>query len=202
MPDRCELARPLRPARATWAPSNALAGSIWLPTLAPCGQQRAGWLDERCAIARLRDASDFHLAWPRPCRICSRALPATQPANQPASSRQPATQPDCRPASQPCTEPAPASQPRSQATSQPAAGSQPRSRTVGLPASHAASPCQYEASRAARQPASQQQVASHAAGLLACQPATQPAPASLKRASQRELLWATCLARPGCQRTT
>ena len=131
-------ARPGRPA-TRWlarsachcsrrAPSNALAGSIWLPTLAPCGQQRAGWLDERCATARLRDASDFHLAWPRPCRICSRALPATQPANQPASSRQPATQPDCRPASQPCSQPLPASH----AARQPASQQQVASRAAGL----------------------------------------------------------------------
>ena len=40
LPDRCELARPLRPARATWAPSNAQAGSIWLPTLALGALQR------------------------------------------------------------------------------------------------------------------------------------------------------------------
>ena len=40
VPDRCELARLLRPARATWAPSNAQAGSIWLPTLALGALQR------------------------------------------------------------------------------------------------------------------------------------------------------------------
>ena len=31
---------PGRPARAAWAPSNVLAGSIWLPTLALGAQQR------------------------------------------------------------------------------------------------------------------------------------------------------------------